>query len=79
MANACRLQRFRNGAGLEPMTRGCGRIDPHLQRRNIRLGLRSEVNDTLHLRHLGLHLTGELSQDRQIVAKDLDRDVRTGA
>ena len=78
MANACRLQRFGNGAGLEPMTRGRRRIDPHLQRRNIRLGLRSEVNDTLHLRHLGLHLTGELSQD-SIVAKDLDRDVRTGA
>ena len=79
MADARRLQGLRDCARREPLTRGRCRIDAHLQCRNVGLGLCREVDDSLDLRHLTLHLAGQLAEGRKIVAEDLDGDVRAGA
>src|SRR5918992_4789979 len=77
MPDSRRLQRLRDGPRFEPLTRRCGWIDSHLECRDICLGLSSEVDDSLYLRHLALHLAGQLSQRWQVLAENLDGD--TGA
>jgi hypothetical protein len=75
VADACRLQGVRHGAGFQSLTRGSARVDTNRQGRDVRLGLRREIHDAWYLRHLGLNLCGQLPQGLQVIAENLHGDV----